>query len=85
MLKPFDEAIAERVLVCDGAMGTMLYAKGVFINKSFDALNLAAPDHVDESRAGAAVRQVRKTRKRENTKHETTKGNHEGTKARRRT
>ena len=38
-MKPFLEAIDERVLVCDGAMGTMLYAKGVFINRCFDALN----------------------------------------------
>jgi homocysteine S-methyltransferase len=60
MLKPFDEAIAERVLVCDGAMGTMLYAKGVFINKSFDALNLSNPDlvaqvHEEYVRAGADI------------------------------
>jgi len=26
-MKPFLEAIDERVLVCDGAMGTMLYAR----------------------------------------------------------
>jgi len=39
MLK-FMDALAERVLVCDGAMGTMLYSRGVFINKSFDAMNL---------------------------------------------
>jgi homocysteine S-methyltransferase len=44
----FAEALDERVLVCDGAMGTMLYAKGVFINKSFDALNLARPELVEE-------------------------------------
>src|SRR4029450_7900847 len=44
MLKPFLDAIDDRVLVCDGAMGTMLYAKGVFINKSFDALNVTQPD-----------------------------------------
>jgi len=37
---PFIEALRERVLVCDGAMGTMLYSRGVFINKSFDAMNL---------------------------------------------
>ena len=60
MLKPFAEAIAERVLVCDGAMGTMLYAKGVFINKSFDALNLTQPDlvaqvHTEYVRAGADI------------------------------
>jgi len=37
---PFQEALRDRVLVCDGAMGTMLYSRGVFINKSFDAMNL---------------------------------------------
>jgi methionine synthase I (cobalamin-dependent)/5,10-methylenetetrahydrofolate reductase len=36
----FLDALRERVLVCDGAMGTMLYTRGVFINKSFDAMNL---------------------------------------------
>jgi homocysteine S-methyltransferase len=41
-------------------MGTMLYAKGVFINKSFDALNLTQPDlvadvHEDYIRAGADI------------------------------
>jgi homocysteine S-methyltransferase len=60
MLKPFLEAIDERVLVCDGAMGTMLYAKGVFINKSFDALNITQPDlvaevHKEYVRAGADI------------------------------
>jgi homocysteine S-methyltransferase len=60
MLKPFLDAIAERVLVCDGAMGTMLYAKGVFINKSFDALNVTQPDlvvevHQEYVRAGADI------------------------------
>jgi homocysteine S-methyltransferase len=57
-MTPFKEALDERVLVCDGAMGTMLYAKGVFINKSFDALNLSRPDlvedvHQEYVRAGA--------------------------------
>src|SRR5436190_5871010 len=37
---PFQEALRDRVLVCDGAMGTMLYSRGVFINKSLDAMNL---------------------------------------------
>src|SRR5215218_6181817 len=59
-MKPFLEAIDERVLVCDGAMGTMLYAKGVFINRCFDALNLTDADrvaevHQDYVRAGADV------------------------------
>ena len=44
----FIDALAERVIVCDGAMGTMLYAKGVFINKSFDALNVSEPGLVEE-------------------------------------
>jgi homocysteine S-methyltransferase len=43
---PFLEALNQRVLVCDGAMGTMLYAQGVFINRSFDALNLSDPQRV---------------------------------------
>jgi homocysteine S-methyltransferase len=59
-MQPFTEALASRVLVCDGAMGTMLYAKGVFINKSFDALNLTSPDlvgevHRDYINAGADI------------------------------
>src|SRR5215470_3679384 len=59
-MKPFLEALEERVLVCDGAMGTMLYAKGVFINKSFDALNVSQPDlvaevHQEYVRAGADI------------------------------
>jgi len=59
-MKPFLDALDERVLVCDGAMGTMLYAKGVFINKSFDALNVAQPDlvaevHQEYVRAGADI------------------------------
>src|SRR5687768_10149888 len=59
-MQSFLEALNERVLVCDGAMGTMLYAKGVFINKSFDALNLTQPDlvesvHRDYVAAGADI------------------------------
>ncbi len=47
-LPPFLDAIDERVLVCDGAMGTWLYAKGIFINRCFDGLNLSQPDLVAE-------------------------------------
>jgi methionine synthase / methylenetetrahydrofolate reductase(NADPH) len=36
------------VVVCDGAMGTMLYERGVFVNRSFDELNLTKPDLVLE-------------------------------------
>ena len=50
----------ERVVVFDGAMGTMLYAKGVFINQCYDELNLKAPDlvrgvHAAYAKAGAEV------------------------------
>src|SRR5438046_7749746 len=60
MLKPFIEALDDRCLVCDGAMATMLYAKGVFINKSFDALTVTQPDlvaevHQEYVRAGADI------------------------------
>ena len=59
-MRPFLEEIDRRVLVCDGAMGTMLYSYGVFVNQSFDALNLLQPDLVAEVhqayiRAGADV------------------------------
>ncbi|MFN8178256.1 MAG: bifunctional homocysteine S-methyltransferase/methylenetetrahydrofolate reductase [bacterium] len=40
------ERIARGVLVGDGAMGTRLYAKGIFINRCFDELNLTEPDLV---------------------------------------
>ena len=61
MARPtFLDAVDQRVLVCDGAMGTMLYAKGIFLNRSFDELNLTQPDLVAEVhqayiRAGADV------------------------------
>jgi homocysteine S-methyltransferase len=57
---PFIDALKERVLVCDGAMGTMLYSRGVFINKSFDAMNLTQAPlveavHQEYVRAGADI------------------------------
>src|SRR5512134_2531493 len=59
-MQGFLDALDTRVLVCDGAMGTMLYAKGVFLNRCFDELNLTQPDLVAEVhqayvRAGADV------------------------------
>ncbi|HEY0528105.1 MAG TPA: homocysteine S-methyltransferase family protein, partial [Gemmatimonadaceae bacterium] len=49
-----------QVIVFDGAMGTMLYNKGFFINVCYDELNLRAPDLVREvheayRKAGAEV------------------------------
>jgi methionine synthase I (cobalamin-dependent)/5,10-methylenetetrahydrofolate reductase len=46
--------------LCDGAMGTLLYAKGIFINRSYDELNLSQPDlirgiHHDYLQAGAEI------------------------------
>jgi homocysteine S-methyltransferase len=59
-LTPFLDALDDRVLICDGAMGTLLYAQGVFINRCFDQLNLTDPQrvaavHEDYVRAGADV------------------------------
>ncbi len=42
----FREQVSRRILVADGAMGTMLYGHGVFINRCFDELSLSAPDLV---------------------------------------
>ena len=49
-----------RVHVVDGAMGTMLYGRGVFLNVCYDELNLRQPDlirdiHRDYVRAGAEL------------------------------
>src|SRR5215467_1143923 len=47
-------------VLCDGAMGSLLYGKGVFINKCYDELNLLQPDlirniHHEYMNAGADV------------------------------
>ncbi len=44
----FIEKLKSAVLVCDGAMGTMLYAHGIFINRCFDELNLSAPNMITD-------------------------------------
>ncbi len=56
----FREQLSKRVLVADGAMGTMLYTKGVFINRCYDELNLSAPAmvrelHEEYVKAGAEI------------------------------
>lgn len=48
LMRSFREELAERILLCDGAMGTMLYQKGIFINRCFDELNLSQPDLVKD-------------------------------------
>jgi homocysteine S-methyltransferase len=44
----FRSKLQSKIVVADGAMGTMLYAKGIFINRCFDELNLSAPQMVKE-------------------------------------
>ena len=52
--------LEKRVLICDGAMGTMLYTKGIFISRCFDELNISNPQlvrevHADYVAAGADI------------------------------
>ncbi|MBN1844142.1 MAG: bifunctional homocysteine S-methyltransferase/methylenetetrahydrofolate reductase [Sedimentisphaerales bacterium] len=52
------ERLQERVLLGDGAMGTMLYEAGVFLNTCFDELNLTRPElvrHIHEAYVRAGV------------------------------
>ena len=60
MPKALLDRLLEAPLIADGAMGTMLYLKGVYINKSFEEINLTQPDLVAEVhrayiKAGAEV------------------------------
>jgi methionine synthase / methylenetetrahydrofolate reductase (NADH) len=58
MPAPFLERLGERPLLGDGAMGTMLYARGVALDACFDVLNLNDPKivqgiHSEYIQAGA--------------------------------
>ena len=60
MPSDFLARIKQSPVLCDGAMGTLLYAKGIFINRSYDELNLSQPDlirgiHHDYLQAGAEI------------------------------
>jgi methionine synthase / methylenetetrahydrofolate reductase(NADPH) len=60
MAADFLTRIKQSPVLCDGAMGTLLYAKGIFINRSYDELNLSQPDlirgiHHDYLQAGAEI------------------------------
>lgn len=51
---------SDRVTIFDGAMGTMLYARGIYINRCYDELSLSNPDlvreiHAEYVRAGAEI------------------------------
>ena len=52
--------LKQSTVLCDGAMGTLLYSKGIFINRCYDELNLSQPDlirqiHHDYFQAGADI------------------------------
>jgi homocysteine S-methyltransferase len=56
----FREQLGKRIMVADGAMGTMLYSRGVFINRCYDELNLSGADlvrqiHQEYVKAGAEI------------------------------
>src|SRR6266850_7666646 len=61
MSKKIKDLISDgRVHVFDGAMGTMLYARGVFVNVCYDELNLKQPSlvrgvHEEYVKAGAEI------------------------------
>ncbi len=56
----FAEMFADRPVLADGAMGTVLYARGVLINRCYDELNLSDPGlilavHEEYLQAGAEI------------------------------
>ena len=60
MAADFRARIKQSPVLCDGAMGTLLYAKGIFINRCYDELNLSQPDlirgiHHEYLQAGAEI------------------------------
>ena len=60
MASDFLSRVKQSPVLCDGAMGTLLYAKGIFINRSYDELNLSQPElirgiHHDYLQAGAEI------------------------------
>jgi methionine synthase I (cobalamin-dependent) len=60
MAAAVDRLFSGGSVLCDGAMGTMLYSCGVFINRCYDELNVTQPDtvrsvHESYLQAGAQV------------------------------
>ena len=60
MAQNFHERLKKSPVLCDGAMGTLLYAKGIFINRCYDELNLSQPElirgvHHEYLQAGAEI------------------------------
>jgi methionine synthase I (cobalamin-dependent)/5,10-methylenetetrahydrofolate reductase len=57
---PFQTYIKDHLVLLDGAMGSLIYEKGVFIDKCYDELNLSRPElirsiHEEYIRSGAMV------------------------------
>src|SRR5215469_16200822 len=56
----FAEIFGSRPVLADGAMGTVLYARGIFINRCYDELNVSDPNlilavHEEYLQAGAEI------------------------------
>ena len=59
-LADFLARLKQSPVLCDGATGTLLYAKGIFINRCYDELNVSQPDlirdlHHEYMQAGAEI------------------------------
>lgn len=59
-MKPFLQALVEDGILADGAMGTEIYARGIFVNRNYDELNLSQPTlirdiHLEYLNAGAQL------------------------------
>ncbi len=59
-LDPVAELFEGGTVLCDGAMGSMLYGRGIFINRCYDELNVSQPElvrevHLEYVQAGARV------------------------------
>lgn len=59
-MKPFLQALAEDGILGDGAMGTEIYARGIFVNRNYDELCLSQPTlirdiHLEYLNAGAQL------------------------------
>jgi len=59
-MSQFAEIFADRPVLADGAMGTVLYARGIFINRCYDELNISDPGlilavHEEYLQAGAEI------------------------------
>ncbi len=62
-LPPFLEALEKTLLLSDGAMGSLLYERGIFVSQNFEQLNVTRPDvvrkiHADYLEAGANIIQT---------------------------